>query len=194
VWSRIESDGARWRQRRFAITPAGPAPDGTLSFAVAGGRRERAVGQPSDDRFGSAILTPVVDVPVQYFQSVIAIELAVAGALLWQIRFFESKDTTRRDGEQLPDPRLRLCLALVLGATLFGSLWAMADEGPKWAALAVTIGLAVSLTPILLRVLPPLAKDARTNERDPGYAVTVVGLLAYVAVVAGFLALLDIAA
>jgi hypothetical protein len=70
----------------------------------------------------------------------------------------------------------------------------MADEGPKWAALAVTIGLAVSLTPILLRVLPPLAKDARTNERDPGYAVTVVGLLAYVAVVAGFLALLDIAA
>jgi len=135
-----------------------------------------------------------VDVPVQYFQSVIAIELAVAGALLWQIRFFESKDTTRRDGEQLPDPRLRLGLALVLGATLFGSLWAMADEGPKWAALAVTVGLAVSLTPILLRVLPPLAKDARTNERDPGYAVTVVGLLAYVAVVAGFLALLDIAA
>jgi hypothetical protein len=29
-----------------------------------------------------------VDVPVQYFQSVIAIELAVTGALLWQIRFF----------------------------------------------------------------------------------------------------------
>jgi len=42
--------------------------------------------------------------------------------------------------------------------------------------------------------LPPLAKDARTNERDPDYALTVVGLLAYVAVVAGFLALLDIAA
>lgn len=134
-----------------------------------------------------------MDVPVQYFQSVIAIELAVAGALLWQIRFFESSDATRRDGERLPDPRLRLALALVLGATIFGSLWAMADEGPKWAALAVTLGLAISISPILLRVLPPLAKDAKTNERDPDYAVTVVGLLLYVAVVAAVLLLLDAA-
>jgi hypothetical protein len=115
-----------------------------------------------------------MDVPVQYFQAVIAIELAVSGALLWQMRFFESS-TARREGEALPDARLRVALALVLGATLFGSLWAMADEGPKWAAVAVTIGLAVSLVPILLRVLPPLAKDATTNERDPDYAVTVSG-------------------
>jgi hypothetical protein len=133
-----------------------------------------------------------MDVPVQYFQSVITIELAVSGALLWQIRFFDSTSTTRREGEDLPDARLRVALALVLGATVFGSLWAMADEGPKWAALAVTIGLAVSLVPILLRVLPPLAKDATTNERDPDYAVTVLGLLLYVAVVAGVLVLLDI--
>jgi hypothetical protein len=132
-----------------------------------------------------------VDVPVQYFQSVIAIELAVTGALLWQIRFFDSRRTENPEGKPLPDPRLRLGLALVLGATLFGSLWAMADEGPRWAALAVTVGLAVSLTPILLRVLPPLAKDAATDERDPNYGVTVVGLLLYVAVVAGFLVLLD---
>jgi heme/copper-type cytochrome/quinol oxidase subunit 4 len=132
-----------------------------------------------------------MDVPVQYFQSVIAIELAVAGALLWQIRFFESDDT-RRDREHLPDSRLRLGLALVLGATFFGSLWAMADEGPKWAAIVVTIGLAVSVIPILLRVLPPLAKDAGTNARDPDYAVTVFGLLGYVVVVAGALLLLDI--
>jgi nitrogen fixation/metabolism regulation signal transduction histidine kinase len=68
----------------------------------------------------------------------------------------------------------------------------MADEGPKWAALVVTIGLAVSLVPILLRVLPPLAKDAATNERDPDIAVTVVGLFFYVAVVSGVLVLLDI--
>jgi len=54
-----------------------------------------------------------------------------------------------------------------------------------------TIGLAVSLAPILLRVLPPLAKDAATKERDPNYGVTVVGLLLYVGVVAGFLVLLD---
>jgi hypothetical protein len=132
-----------------------------------------------------------MDVPVQYFQSVITIELAVSGALLWQMRFFESS-TARRENEPLPDARLRVALALVLGATLFGSLWAMVDEGPKWAALAVTIGLAVSLVPILLRVLPPLAKDARTNERDPDYAVAVDGLFLYVVVVAGVLVLLDI--
>jgi cytochrome bd-type quinol oxidase subunit 2 len=133
-----------------------------------------------------------VDVPVQYFQSVIAIELAVAGALLWQMRFFESKDTTGPESEHLPDARLRVGMALVLGATVFGSLWAMVDEGhSRWPALAVTVGLAISLVPILLRVLPPLAKDAATSERDPNYTVTVVGLLLYVAVVAGFLALLD---
>jgi hypothetical protein len=134
----------------------------------------------------------LVDVPVQYFQSVIAIELAVTGALLWQIRYFQSDDEARRAGARLPDARLRLGLGLVLGTTLFGSLWAMADEGPKWAAVAVTIGLAVSLLPILIRVLPPLARDATTNERDPQYAVTVVGLVLYVAVVAGVLLLLDV--
>jgi hypothetical protein len=133
-----------------------------------------------------------MDVPVQYFQSVIAIELAVTGALLWQIRYFEPRDRPRRGGDRLPDSRLRLGLALVLGATMFGSLWAIADEGPKWAAVAVTVGLAVSLIPILLRVLPPLARDARTNERDPDYAVTVAGLFLYVVVVAGFLLVLDI--
>jgi hypothetical protein len=132
-------------------------------------------------------------VPVQYFQSVIAIELAVSGALLWQMRFFESKDRARSQGEDLPDARLRLGLALVLGATVFGSLWAMVDEGhSRWPAIAVTVGLAVSLVPILLRVLPPLAKDASTHKRDHNYAVTVVGLLLYVAVVAGFLVLLDV--
>jgi len=133
-----------------------------------------------------------VDVPVQFFQSVIAIELAVTGALLWEIRFFESGDRARRDSEDLPDSRLRLGLALVLGVTIFGSLWAIADEGPKWAALAVTVGLAISLLPILLRVLPPLAKDAATDERDPDYWITVVGLVLYVAVVGGVLVLLDL--
>ncbi len=68
----------------------------------------------------------------------------------------------------------------------------MADEGPKWAALLVTIGLAISLVPILLRVLPPLAKDATTNEPHPDYCVTVVGMFLYVVVVAGILVLLDV--
>jgi heme/copper-type cytochrome/quinol oxidase subunit 4 len=133
-----------------------------------------------------------VDVPVQFFQSVIAIELAVTGALLWQIRFFESGDRARRNSERLPDSRLRLGLALVLGLTMFGSLWAIADEGPKWAALAVTVGLAISLIPILLRVLPPLAKDASTDKRDADHVVTVLGLILYVVVVAGVLVLLDV--
>src|SRR5262245_4391820 len=134
----------------------------------------------------------IVDVPVQFFQSAITIELAVAGALLWQIRFFESREAARQDGERDVDSRLRLGLALVMGATVFGSLWAIADEGPRWAALAVTIGLAISLLPILLRVLPPLARDVATKERDPDYSITILGLVLYVAVVAGFLVLLDV--
>jgi hypothetical protein len=130
-----------------------------------------------------------MDVPVQYFQSVIAIELAVAGALLWQVRFFESSSTAEHR-ERLPDARLRLLVALVLGVTLFGSLWAMANDGASVAAISVTVGLAVSVLPILLRVLPPLARDALTEERDPNYLVTVVGLFLYVALVAGVVVLL----
>jgi hypothetical protein len=133
-----------------------------------------------------------VDVPVQYFQSVIAIELAVTGALLWQVKFFDSKRTVPREGE-FPDTRLRILMALILGATVFGSLWAMVDEGrSRWPAIAVTIGLAISIIPILLRVLPPLARDAGTSERDPHYGLTVAGLVMYVGVVAGFLVLLDL--
>ena len=131
-----------------------------------------------------------MDVPIQYFQSVITIELAVAGALLWQMHYFRSRDET--EGEELSDPRLRLGVAFVLGATVFGSLWAMADEGPKWAAIAVAVGLAISLVPILLRILPPLAKDARTNARDPNFPLTVAALLGYCAAVGGFLLVLDI--
>jgi heme/copper-type cytochrome/quinol oxidase subunit 4 len=133
-----------------------------------------------------------MEVPVQYFQSVIAIELAVSGALLWQIRYFESGDRKPRDQGRAPDPRLQLGLALVMGATIFGSLWAMADEGPKWAALVVTVGLAISIIPILLRLFPPLARDANTSERDPDFGVTVIGLLLYVGLVVGVLLLLDI--
>jgi hypothetical protein len=137
-------------------------------------------------------LIRVKEIPVQFFQSTIAIELAVAGALLWQIRFFERGGAAARDREQLPHPRLQLLFALVLGATLFGSLWAIAEEGKAFAATLVTTGVAVSLLPVLLRVLPPLARDARTSERDPDYAVTVVGLLAYVVVVGGVIALINI--
>ncbi len=134
----------------------------------------------------------LADVPVQYFQSVITVELAVAGALLWPMWYFERRDGTR-DTARLPDPRLRVGLALVLGGTLFGSLWAMADEGPKWAAIVVTVGLAISIVPILVRSLPPLRSDAETHERDPDYWITIAALLGYVAIVALVLIVLDIA-
>jgi hypothetical protein len=133
-----------------------------------------------------------VDVPVQFFQSTLAVELAVTGALLWEIRFFDREGRAARDAAQLPEPRLQLFFALVIGATVFGSLWAIADEGQSLAATLVTAGVAVSALPILIRVLPPLAKDAHTSERDPDYAVTVAGLVAYVAVVIGVIAVIGI--
>ena len=43
-----------------------------------------------------------MDVPAQCFRSVIAIELGVAAAPLWQSRFFESS-TARLEGGALPD-------------------------------------------------------------------------------------------
>ena len=74
---------------------------------------------------------------------------------------------------------------------MFGSLWGMANEGETFAAIGVTVGLAVSVLRILLRVLPPLVRDAATHERDPHYAVTVIGLLLYVVFVVGVVALLS---
>ena len=133
-----------------------------------------------------------MDVPVQFFQSTIAIELAVAGALLWEIRYFERGTAAARDSQRAPDPRLQLFFALVTGATVFGSLWAIADEGKALAATLVTTGVAISLLPVLIRVLPPLARDARTSERDPDYVVTVAGLSVYVVVVGGVIALINI--
>ena len=124
------------------------------------------------------ILIPL-GLPVQFFQSTIAIELAVAGALLWEIRYFERDRSAGRDGRDIAHPRLQVLFVLVLGATLFGSLWAIADEGKALAATLVTTGVAISVVPILLRVLPPLARDARTSERGREYAVTVLGLLVY---------------
>ena len=132
-----------------------------------------------------------MDVPVQFFQSTIAIELAVAGALLWEIRYFDRERGAGRDRRELPDARLQLLFALVLGATLFGSLWAIAEEGNALAASLVTTGVAVSLLPILIRVLPRLTRDARTSERDADYVVAVVGLFSYVLVVGVVIALIN---
>jgi hypothetical protein len=51
------------------------------------------------------------------------------------------------------------------------------------AAALVTTGLAVSLLPILLRLLPPLTRDLTTHEGDPHLWVTVLALILYCAIV-----------
>jgi hypothetical protein len=123
-----------------------------------------------------------VEVPVQYFQSVIAVETAVTGVLLFQIRFFATNNDAPKDAPQASeaDPRLRVLLLTVLTATIFGSLEAIREGRGRWSAVLVTVGLAVSVLPILLRVLPPLHRDARTQQRYPHYWITVLGLAVYV--------------
>jgi hypothetical protein len=126
-----------------------------------------------------------MEIPVQFFQSVIAIELAITGALLFQIHFFEPQEPAGSRRGDLPGPWSRLFMAVVLGATVFGSLYAISAGGQRTAAIAVTVGLAISLLPILLRVLPRL-----TSSRDDA-AVTVLGLVAYVVIVATTVVLLN---
>jgi hypothetical protein len=125
-----------------------------------------------------------VDVPVQFFQSVIGVEIAIAGALLFQIRFFEPTRVAEGRGG-VPGPWLRLVVAVILGATVFGSLYAIATGGQRFEAMAVTLGLALSVLPILLRVLPPV-----TSSRLD-MAVTILGLGLYAAVVMAVIALLN---
>jgi hypothetical protein len=121
-------------------------------------------------------------VPVQFFQSVIAVELAIVGALLWQIRFFDKEDTQAETSRK--DPWLQLLLLVVLTAILFGSLEALREGGGQLAAVLLTVGLAVSLLPILLRVLRPVRRDATMEPRDPQLWVTLLGLIFFAAVVA----------
>ena len=129
------------------------------------------------------------EVPVQFYQSIIAVELAVTGALLFQIRYFSRSSTTDHD-ETLPDPRLRLLMAGILAATIFGSLDAILHREGTTTAIAVTLGLALSLLPILIRVLPPLIEEARDDAGRTYSTVTAVGLVSYgIAVVAVVLAL-----
>jgi hypothetical protein len=131
------------------------------------------------------------EVPIQYFQSVIAIELGVTGALLFQIRYFAPRSASQPEDEDLPSASLRLAIAVVLGATLVGSLEAMLHGGNRIAAAAVLIGLAVSLLPILLRVLPPLRREATTASRPHDAAVAVAGIVAFVVLTAAAVILID---
>jgi hypothetical protein len=129
-----------------------------------------------------------LDVPVQFFQSVIGIEVAITGALLFEIRFFD-RDTTRRAGEAGPDGRWLVLFALVLFATVFGSLWGIVHHGQQLAASFVTAGLAISLLPILSRAL---ASSVPANARGHSSAHKIVGLLAYVVLVTAVVVLLNV--
>ena len=131
------------------------------------------------------------EVPIQFFQSVIAIQLAVTGALLFQVRFFSPREKTWREDERLPSATLRLAVAVILGATLFGSLLAMLHGGDRTAAAVLLVGLAVSILPILLRVLPPLRRDLQTDERPRYVVVTIVGVVVYVVPVAAAVTLVE---
>lgn len=134
-----------------------------------------------------------MSVPPQYFQSIIALELAITGALLWQIRYFEHEDAVGDHGHRsLPRPLVRLMVAVVLAGTLLGSLLGILHGAGKGVAISVGVGLVLSLLPILLRVLPPLPGSVRTKGRDARYAVTVIGLLVYVVIAGAFIALLSV--
>ena len=132
-----------------------------------------------------------MDVPIQFFQSILALELAIAGALLFQIRFFEPRQSAKAGDPDRRGSWLRLLMAVVIGATVVGALDAMAHEGGSEAAIAVTIGVALSLLPILARVLPPLAMHARPGGGYSYSAVTIVGLVLYLAAVLALVLLLD---
>jgi hypothetical protein len=55
----------------------------------------------------------------------------------------------------------------------------------------VTVGLAVSVLPILVRVLPPLVREAHADQPRQYSSVTIAGLVLYVVGVATIVALLS---
>ena len=56
-------------------------------------------------------------------------------------------------------------MAIVIAAALFGSLEAMREGWGFFAAVAVRVGIAVSVLPILLRILPPITPTFRPVGR-----------------------------
>jgi phosphatidylglycerophosphate synthase len=101
------------------------------------------------------------DVPVQYFQSIIAVELAIAGALLFQVRFF---DRDRADQGAQIDPRLLVLMAIVLAATLFGSLEAMREGWGSLAAVFVTGGSRCRFFPFFFECFRRLRGTSRRSS------------------------------
>lgn len=118
-----------------------------------------------------------MEVSVQFFQSIIAVELAITGALLCQVRYFE-RPGPDLDRDQGPDARLRILVAVVLGATIFGSLDGIVHHGGRDAAIFVTLGVALSAIPTLTRVLPPLIGEAGGHRTYSTITILALGLYA----------------
>jgi hypothetical protein len=92
--------------------------------------------------------------------------------------------------DYLPDPRPRLVIAVVLAATVFGALDGIANHGGQQTAIFVTVGVAISAIPILIRVLPPLVAAAHPGSRRAYSSITIIGLALYVLAVAVLIFLL----
>jgi len=125
-----------------------------------------------------------MSIPPQYFQSIIALELAVTGALLWQIHYFDREPEAEVRGRALPHPLVRGVVALVLFGTILGSLLGIV-YGDRWIAILVGAGFMVSLLPMILRVLPAFGPVEQTREHRTN-VMTVVGLLVSVLIAAAF--------
>ena len=125
-----------------------------------------------------------MSIPPQYFQSIIALELAVTGALLWQIHYFDREPEAEVRGRALPHPLVRGVVALVGFGTILGSLLGIV-YGDRWIAILVGAGFMVSLLPMILRVLPAFGPVEQTREHRTN-VMTVVGLLVSVLIAAAF--------
>ena len=80
---------------------------------------------------------------------------------------------------------------MILGATVFGSPDAIVHRGGREVAVAVAVGVALSVLPILTRALPPLVGEAHPDGGRSISGVTTIGLLLYVVAVAGLLVVLN---
>ena len=80
-------------------------------------------------------------------------------------------------GSPRPCDRMSIgpCWTVSLGATVFGSLDAIVHRGGQEVASVVAIGVAVSVLPILTRVLPPLVGEAHADGRRSISAVAAIG-------------------
>src|SRR4029450_9081732 len=112
---------------------AGPRLEGSIASSVCRWPDMRRCAAMLDGVTIARSREVTVDVPVQYFQSVIALEAAITGGLVFQIRFF----ATGKDAPEASDvhPRLRVLLLVVLTATVFGSLEPIREHRGRWGGV-----------------------------------------------------------